>query len=661
MSEPLPLLLATLARRLADLLDATAGDQPGSHATGTFLRVWADNLDVPADDAASPLARLRDRMTPTPEELELLALAGLAEEHEGLASTFRELHPQGEPWPTVGLATHLVLPPRGRPDVTALLHGGALVRHGVLTVSGDRPVMERSLRVGDGLWSALTAPDLLGPGVLDLGPCVPGLEGWLAVVGDAVTALREPARSVVLVLAEDEPVGLSRCAAVCGAAGVRALPRRADADDAPTLARLSAEAVARGRVPVAVVPARTDGGGARGLDTSRVTGPLLVCAAPGAVRLDGTEPVLALPAGPVAVEDRRRAWAAVDNGRLTDLAPLLATRHPLDPALIAQVGADLRGRSDPPPAELAGAVSRAVRARASTHLPPGVSLTTPAVAWERLVLPAEAEAQLHEAVSRLQHQALVLDEWGVSESARAAHGVRLLLTGPPGTGKSLVAEVVATAAATDLLTVDVSNVVSKWLGETEKNLAAVFDVAERTQAVLLLDEADALFGARTQVSDAHDRYANLETAYLLQRLDRFEGLAVLATNLRQNIDPAFLRRVDAVVELALPDARSRRRLWDLHLPAVLRAPDVDLEHLAESYPVPGGWIHNAAVAATFLAAEAGGPVRRDQLVHALAREYAKDSRSFPQVVGPSRRRLAGPVDQRAVRSLTAATAPKESP
>ena len=183
---------------------------------------------------------------------------------------------------------------------------------------------------------------------------------------------------------------------------------------------------------------------------------------------------------------------------------------------------------------------------------------------------------------------------------------------------------------TDLLVVDVSRVVSTWLGETEKNLAAAFAAAERTQAVLLLDEADALFGTRTVISDAHDRYANLETAYLLQRLDRFEGIAVLTTNLRANIDAAFLRRMDFVVEFPLPDAAARAELWALHLPpGDLVAPDVDVVALARRYPVPGGWIRNAAVSAAFVAAAAGERIGRENLVTAMRREYAKATLPFP--------------------------------
>ena len=233
-------------------------------------------------------------------------------------------------------------------------------------------------------------------------------------------------------------------------------------------------------------------------------------------------------------------------------------------------------------------------------------------------------------MQRLAHQATVLDDWGFRGSRIGARGVRLLFAGPPGTGKTLAAEAMAAALGVDLMVVDLSRVVSKWLGETEKNLASVFDAAEQAQAVLFFDEADALFGRRTEVSDAHDRYANLETAYLLQRLERFDGLAILATNLRQNLDPAFLRRLEFAVDFEEPDSACRHLLWQRHLPprAPLQ-PDVDLRELAALYPVVGGFIRNAAVAAAFLAADDGEPIGRNHLVRAVKREYEKAGRPFP--------------------------------
>jgi SpoVK/Ycf46/Vps4 family AAA+-type ATPase len=226
----------------------------------------------------------------------------------------------------------------------------------------------------------------------------------------------------------------------------------------------------------------------------------------------------------------------------------------------------------------------------------------------------------------------VLDQWKFLEGRPGARGVRVLLSGPPGTGKTLAAEVVAHALGVDLLMVDISRVVSKWIGETEKHLAEAFDAAERSHAVLLFDEADALFGKRTEVSDAHDRYANLETAYLLSRLERFDGLAILSTNLKQNIDTAFLRRLEFVIDFDEPSARERETLWRCHLPpAAPLAADVNLKELANLYPIVGGLIRNASVAAGFLAASAGTAISRNQLFGAIRREYEKSGKAFPGV------------------------------
>jgi SpoVK/Ycf46/Vps4 family AAA+-type ATPase len=206
----------------------------------------------------------------------------------------------------------------------------------------------------------------------------------------------------------------------------------------------------------------------------------------------------------------------------------------------------------------------------------------------------------------------------------------MLFAGAPGTGKTLAAEVLASTIGVDLLVVDLARLVSKWLGETEKNLADVFDAAERTQSVLLFDEADALFGKRTEVNDAHDRYANLETAYLLARLERFEGLAILSTNLRENIDTAFTRRLEYIVGFDEPSVDERAAIWRCHLPdnAPL-APDVRVAELASLYPIVGGLIRNASVAAAFLASAADAPITRTDLVRAVKREYEKSGRAFP--------------------------------
>jgi SpoVK/Ycf46/Vps4 family AAA+-type ATPase len=262
--------------------------------------------------------------------------------------------------------------------------------------------------------------------------------------------------------------------------------------------------------------------------------------------------------------------------------------------------------------------------------PTGAVIVHPAATFEDLVVSEDVMSQLLEAASRLAHRQTVLERWGFLAGRPGREGLRLLFHGPPGTGKTLAGEVLAGALGRDLLIVDLSRIVSKWVGETEKNLAAIFESAERTGSALLFDEADALFGRRTEVGDARDRYANLETAYLLSRMERFEGLVVLATNLRQNLDGAFARRLDFIVGFPPPDARQRARLWRRLLPPDAPLdPAVDLGRLAALYAIPGGLIRSAAVSAGYLAAADGAVITTSHLVHAIRREYVKAGQHFP--------------------------------
>lgn len=505
-------------------------------------------------------------------------------------------------------------------------------------MAGTGTFFERSLLVADTLWEALHGHDAWPAQLSRVGtPSVPpGLQGWLAGPGpaSAVAALANDAAVSVLVSGSDEAVALSRCLAVAEAAGRPLVGARLRAGDAAGIALLAAHAAVRVAVPLLMLAAadQTDHPGHSVLALGGIPGPVVVCSIGTTVRAAGTRPVLALDSAPVGVADQRAAWTAALPG-LSGQSAGLAARHPLDPALIAELAVDVPGRGGTP--ELAD-VSALIRTRTGLSLPTGVALLSPAVPWDDLVLPAEAAWQLRDAVSRLDYQSVVLEDWGLRTRAHANGGTRMLFTGPPGTGKSLAAHAVATAAATDLLIVDASRLVSKWLGETEKNLAAAFDAAEHTQAVLLLDEADALFGTRTEISDANDRYANLETAYLLQRLDSFDGLLILTTNLRPNIDAAFIRRMDFVVEFPVPDAAGRTELWARHLPAESLGAGLDLAALARLYPVPGAWIRNASIAAAYAAAARKDPISQDHLVAAMKREYAKAALRFPGE--PPRRR-----------------------
>ncbi|MDJ0770589.1 MAG: ATP-binding protein [Ilumatobacter sp.] len=248
----------------------------------------------------------------------------------------------------------------------------------------------------------------------------------------------------------------------------------------------------------------------------------------------------------------------------------------------------------------------------------------PASSWGDLVLEPETMVSLREVAARVRHRDHVLGEWGLRRGGGRGDGITALFAGPSGTGKTLAAEVIAHELGLDLHTVDLATVVDKYIGETEKNLDRIFEEAEQVNTVLFFDEADALFGKRSEVRDARDRYANVEVAYLLQRMERFDGLVVLATNLRLNIDDAFSRRLDVAVDFPKPGAEERRRLWTHLIGHSLPTDDtVEVEFLADSFELTGGTIRNAVVSAAYRAASQGRDVTMADLVTGVAGEYRK--------------------------------------
>ena len=211
----------------------------------------------------------------------------------------------------------------------------------------------------------------------------------------------------------------------------------------------------------------------------------------------------------------------------------------------------------------------------------------------------------------------------------------MLFSGPPGTGKTLAIEVIAGELELDLYKIDLSGVVSKYIGETEKNLARIFEEAEAGNSILFFDEADALFGKRTEVSDAHDRYANIETSYLLQRMEGTDGVIVLATNLRENMDVAFARRIRFILDFPFPDEASRRRIWACHLPGKAPVdPELDIDYLARELKIAGGSIRNIVLNAAFLAADNGGQIKMEHVLHATRREFDKSGKNWGGLDAP---------------------------
>jgi hypothetical protein len=257
----------------------------------------------------------------------------------------------------------------------------------------------------------------------------------------------------------------------------------------------------------------------------------------------------------------------------------------------------------------------------------------PQAGWEDLVLPDDAVNQLKELTHRARLSDQVLQRW--SGGSTKGRGVSALFAGDSGTGKTMSAEIVAKALGLDLYVIDLSVVIDKYIGETEKNLERIFVEADRVNAVLLFDEADAIFGKRSEVQDAHDRYANVETAYLLQRIERFNGLAILTTNLRSNVDEAFTRRLDAIIDFPSPEQADRRRLWEVHLRRGTPVECLDLDFLARSFKLSGGNISNIVLSAAFLAAQEETELGMPHLIRATEREYRKLGHlCVPEEFGP---------------------------
>jgi winged helix domain-containing protein/ATPase family protein associated with various cellular activities (AAA) len=507
-----------------------------------------------------------------------------------------------------------------------------LVRGGLVIVDDpDRPFLTRSLRVPDRVTAHLLGDNLAEPAVEALLFAVDGAE--VGDVGQLTRSLRE--QRLVYVRERTATVGRAWATAALERGGVSILGldlnRITAGDDALELAtaavreaRLRRAAILAGPIEVLVergpaairtfaeAPAPVVLLGQRSWDPAWSRDVPIVLSAP-----------LLRPADRGGTWDGalRRAGVAPDG--LDGAAATAGFR--LDPEQIRRAAVAARG--------IAAAADRPVdledlragaRAQNAGGLERLARRIAPTASWADLVLPDDTLDQLRELAVRARHRELVLGEWALGGSAAHGTGMTALFAGDSGTGKTLSAEIVAAELGLDLYVIDLATVVDKYIGETEKNLDRIFDEADRVNGVLLFDEADALFGKRSEVKDARDRYANVEIAYLLQRMERFDGLAVLTTNLRANLDEAFLRRLDQIVDFPMPDEADRLRLWERHLPPVLRrADDVDLPFLAKAFKLSGGNIRNVCLAAAFFTAQERRPVTMTDLIRATDREYQK--------------------------------------
>jgi hypothetical protein len=302
----------------------------------------------------------------------------------------------------------------------------------------------------------------------------------------------------------------------------------------------------------------------------------------------------------------------------------------VDEALLEQALADAADLTDE--TEMEERVWDALRESARGGLDALAQRIESRTTFDEVVVPPSVAAQLREIAGQLGQRVRVYDEWGFGDRRRHGLGIAALFAGEGGTGKTLAAEAIANATRLDLYRIDLASVVSKYIGETEKNLSRLFDAAERSGAVLLFDEADALFGKRSEVKDSHDRYANIEVAYLLQRIESYRGLAVLTTNMKNALDKAFLRRIRFIVQFPFPDESARERIWRLQFPERAPLGAIDYGALARMQ-LSGGHIRSVALNAAFQAAARGGAIEQRDLVAAARSEFAKLERTFNAPAG----------------------------
>ena len=340
-----------------------------------------------------------------------------------------------------------------------------------------------------------------------------------------------------------------------------------------------------------------------------------------------TRPTLTFDVGRLTPGEQSDLWREAlrspsPNGGGPDLAattePIIAQFN-LGAAAIRSAASKARQAA---PDDLQHALWDACRIQARPRLDGLARRIEPSATWDDLVLPEDQLRVLHEIVIHVRQRARVYELWGFESKGERGLGISALFAGSSGTGKTLAGEVIAAALRLDLYQIDLSQVVSKYIGETETNLRRVFDAAEAGGAVLLFDEADALFGKRSEVKDSHDRYANIEVSYLLQRMEAYRGLAILTTNQQSALDTAFLRRIRFIVQFPFPDCEQRAEIWRRVFPAATPLADLDWSRLSQ-LNVAGGNIRNIALHAAFLAAEAGPPVTMAHLLQAARGEYAK--------------------------------------
>jgi hypothetical protein len=613
---------------LADFETGYSGTGPGSSGPGSSGHL--------------PLRAIQDNLGLTAEALDLLLAAGLIEEDIRFGALFAALQ---EPLPTrqpcLGILNWL-LPDESGSDIPIWQTAESLARHGLLTIHREEGTvrLEWTVRVPMPIWDALRGERVSRPGgrlQYQSRNQFPDFERLILPddlhqkIGHIPDMVRNSQLDTLVLRGMTGTGRRTTLGAVAQALDRDLLlhdQEKLTEEDRQLLGPLATltnalpvirlEANAGETVKVDRLPGYS---GTLGVTLGRI----------GGIEGSAMQNALTLTLPPPTLAQRRLFWQAAGLPMSEENAAVAANRFLLSGGRIIQVGRLaynrmlLDGRSESDPGDIRSAMRAANRQALET-------LATPLTAvegWSSLVVPERVAGELDVLEARCRGREQLLEHVGPAFKHNLNRGVRALFSGPSGTGKTLAARALAGALQMDVYRVDLASVVNKYIGETEKNLNRIFTYAEELDIILLLDEGDSLMTQRTDVRGANDRYANLETNFLLQRLESYEGIILITTNASQRIDQAFIRRLDVVVDFVLPEAEQRRRLWQLHLPQTHAVEEAFLERAVQRCKLSGGQIRNTALHAGLLALPEERPVTSEDLAAALQREYRKAGHPYP--------------------------------
>jgi hypothetical protein len=621
--QPHEALLAVAASMGLTGLD---GGQDKEHALARFSN-WLD-----AADPADPLRRIREGFVLDGPSTALLGLLFAAALSEALARGLAEAAGPGRGVP-VWLVRRII---PGLPE-ESLAAAGRLRRFELIGVENGVDRIEARLWLSEPVLDRLSGFPVHEPELAArFAPCSVRLalasEALAKRLKAALSERREGLSPVVLAGSSDPAV----LAATLAALGLKPwllrpseLPDEARGRD--HLARIwSREAALDGAV--LILPAEQGVQSLIAAFADRVAGHVVVSGPMAAGMFQ--RPVHILGEAPPTTAGAVERWRGALGARATRVGGELArvaSHFRLGPAEIDAVCSQVGGALDAACDERAAArILWHAAGRATLPAPiPGVAIAEPVYQWSDIVLAPHLEQVLRRIETHVRHAAKVMDEWGFSERMGGrGRGVAALFAGPSGTGKTMAAEVLASSLDLQMMLIDLSQIISKYIGETSKNIAAAFDQAERCGAVMVWNEGDAIWGARGAVGNAADRHINAEVGDLLQRIEAFGGFTIITTNLRHAIDPAFMRRFRFVVDFPMPSEEERLRIWSQAFPRNAPVEPVDWGRLA-ALPLSGGSIRNVALGSAFLAAEAGGSIDRGLIAAELSEELRKHDQPMP--------------------------------